>query len=145
MKQKIVKVLFGCIVSSVFGSVTDAENTEADDYIVGRGYGHLTFRLEKDGSICELNKTNKCKTSDSDKGFSIKTSSRFWERGFLLRFCLEVEDTKARESLTDDDFDRNFRANIIAIPANMYSWDSTYWSNVFIEDFSKEDITEEGK
>lgn len=78
-------------------------------------------------------------------GFSISTNNRLYERGFLLRFCLKVKDPKEREKITDADFVRNFRANIIAVPANMYDDQPMFWSNVFIEDFRKPDTTEEGK
>jgi hypothetical protein len=86
-------------------------------------------------------KEDKCKPATADNGFKVKINNPLFERGFLLRFCLKPKvGLPAKE-----DFDKNYRVNIIAIPNNNYGVFQKTWSNVFEKDFTREDASESGK
>ena len=89
----------------------------------------------------DVTKEDKCKPSTADNGFKIEINNPLYERGFLLRFCLKPKvGLPAKE-----DFDKNYRVNIIAVPRHNKWFETQRWSSVFEKDFTREDISESGK
>jgi len=88
----------------------------------------------------DATKTDKCVKTATDDGFKIEIKSSVWERGFLLRFCLK----SAGGIIKEEDFVNNYRANVIAIPNHTKGYQKN-WSNVFMSDFNRDDLSTDGK